>query len=276
MELELKKTHQTFNGLTQFWTHQSEYTKTVMNFSTYIPTGKIRGAIIWLSGLTCNEENFITKAGAQKYLSDSGIMVICPDTSPRGLDLPGEHLDYDFGSGAGFYVDAKTHHYKDHYRMYSYVSEEITTILRDQWKIDNLSIMGHSMGGHGALILGLREPKKFKSISAFSPIVNPSQSPWGIKALSGYLGEDESLWKQHDAVELIKSGRTHARPILIDQGLSDDFLHKELMPERFKEACHGEGQPLEIHLREGFDHSYYFITSFIENHIEHHKRYLYL
>lgn len=274
MELELKKTHQTFNGLTQFWSHQSSTTKTPMAFSTYVPEGKVRGCLIWLSGLTCNEENFITKAGAQQHLSDSGLMVICPDTSPRGLDLPGEHLSYDFGSGAGFYVNATTNHYKDHYQMYSYISEELTTIVRDHFNTDNLGIMGHSMGGHGALVFGLRESDKFKSVSAFSPIVNPTQSPWGIKALSGYLGEDEELWKNFDATELMKAGRKHSKPILIDQGASDEFLYNQLMPEKFKEACHDEGQSLELHLREGFDHSYYFISTFIGNHIEHHKRHL--
>ncbi len=266
------KTHKSFGGLVRFWEHNSTSTSTKMKFSTYTPPGKVNGALIWLSGLTCTDENFITKAGAQEHLAKAGLMVICPDTSPRGLKLPQEHDSYDFGSGAGFYVNAITEGYRDHYRMYDYVSKEIYSILQSEFKMDTrISISGHSMGGHGALIIGLRESTQFKSISAFAPIANPINSAWGKKALSGYLGPVEKSWFEYDACELIKSGLAHDQPILIDQGTQDEFVVGQLKPENLQAACQSNAkQKLILRMQEGYDHSYYFIASFIREHIEFH------
>ena len=263
------KTHKTFNGKTQFWSHDSKLTKTEMKFSTFIPEGEVKGCIIWLSGLTCNEENFITKAGAQKFLAENNLMVICPDTSPRGLNLPQEHESYDFGSGAGFYVDATTEGYKDHYKMYSYINEELYSLIETEFKQKNISIMGHSMGGHGALVLGLRN-KKYKAVSAFSPIVHPTIIKWGEKAFTGYLGSDKESWKSYDACELLKSHQVDGK-ILIHQGLNDEFLKDQLKTEEFEKAAKAAGQNYEVKYAEGYDHSYYFISSFIEEHIKHHR-----
>lgn len=272
--MEKLKSHKTFSGETAFWTHQSEITKTPMKFSTFIPSGEVKGCLIWLSGLTCTDENFITKAGSQKYLDDNKMMVICPDTSPRGLNLPGEHESYDFGSGAGFYVDATTDGYKDSYRMYSYVATELYEIIRSYFKVNSISISGHSMGGHGAIVIGLRNPDKFKSISAFSPIVNPIEAPWGQKAFTGYLGEDKKSWTDYDSCELLKKGKTHPAKILIHQGLKDEFLEKQLLTENFAKASELSGQAHEVKLCADFDHSYYFISTFIAEHIVHHGEYL--
>lgn len=274
MEAKALKSHKSFEGLTQFWEHDSASTKTKMKFSTFLPEGKVKGCLIWLSGLTCRDENFITKAGAQRYLSDSGLMVICPDTSPRGLDLPREHDADDFGSGAGFYLNATTDGYRDHYRMSDYISEELHTLVQKQFSIDprTIAISGHSMGGHGALTLGLRFPEKFCSISAFSPIVNPNQAPWGQKAFTGYLGDDHSRWNEYDATELIKAGRRHPKPMLVDQGLADPFLKTQLLTENFMEACQKARQPNTIHMRDGYDHSYYFVSTFIGEHVNFHSQ----
>ncbi len=263
------KTHKTFGGLTQFWEHDSEVTKTKMKFSTFTPSKAPRGALIFLSGLTCTDENFITKAGAQRKLEEAGLMVICPDTSPRGLSLAGEHESDDFGSGAGFYVDATTEGYRDHYRMYSYVTNEIYDLLQKQFGVSSISISGHSMGGHGALVMALREPMKFRSVSAFSPIVNPVEAPWGQKAFKGYLGSVDA-GKTYDATELVLAGHRATSQILIDQGLSDGFLERQLLTKNFEEACRSTGVKANIRMREGYDHSYYFISTFIGEHIDFH------
>ena len=269
------KNHKTFGGLTQFWEHDSTSTATKMKFSTFTPSTAPKACLIWLSGLTCTEENFMTKAGAQRFLEETGLMLVCPDTSPRGTHLPGEHESYDFGSGASFYVDATTDGYKDHYRMERYITEELYQLIADRFAVEGkISLFGHSMGGHGALTLGLRHPQKFVSISAFSPIVHPTAAAWGEKAFHGYLGSDKAEWKKHDAVELILAGKKHPRPVLVDQGLSDEFLEKQLLSSHLKEACEAKGQALELHMREGYDHSYYFISTFIENHIKFHAEHL--
>lgn len=272
--MEKLKSHKTFQGKTEFWSHDSSVTKTKMKFSTFIPEGEVRGAIIWLSGLTCTDENFITKAGAQRILSDKKLMVICPDTSPRGLDLPDEHTSYDFGSGAGFYLNASTEGYRDHYKMYDYIVSELYEIIQTNFKVNNISISGHSMGGHGALVIGLKNPTKFKAISAFSPITHPTTVPWGQKALKGYLGENEAAWKDWDSVELINSGLKHPQEILVSQGMSDEFLSNQLKPNDLEKTCKTHGQKLELNLEEGYDHSYYFIQSFIEKHISFHEKHL--
>ncbi len=272
--MQLTKTHKSFGGKTQFWKHSSRFTKTEMAFATFIPSRKPTSCLIWLSGLTCNEENFITKSGIQKYLAETSTMIICPDTSPRGLNLANEHESYDFGSGAGFYVNAEVDDYRDHYQMYDYVSIEIYELIQNEFNIkDGISIMGHSMGGHGALVMGLREPHKFKSVSAFSPIVNPILCPWGQKAFSGYLGSNQDLWKAYDACELVASGLQTKSPILVDQGTEDAFLNDQLHTDSFVQICTKFGQPLTLRYQEGYDHSYYFIASFIEDHVRFHGQF---
>lgn len=272
--MKLLKSHKSFEGRTEFFEHDSEKTKTKMNFSVIRPENSedINGGLIWLSGLTCNEENFITKAGAQRTATELGLVIICPDTSPRGLSLPKEHESYDFGSGAGFYVDSRTECYKDHYNMYSYVNTELYELFNETYNLNNnISIFGHSMGGHGALVIGLKNSDKYKSISAFAPIVNPLKVEWGKRAFTGYLGSDESLWSEYDACELIKSGKNHRNKILIDQGTEDEFLEKSLMTDNLVEACNGKDQGLDVRYQKGYDHSYYFISSFIEDHLRFHK-----
>ncbi len=273
--MNLLKSHKTYGGLTQFWEHDSKSTQTKMKVSTYLPSMPPKGCLIWLSGLTCTDENFITKAGAQKFLEAQQLMVVCPDTSPRGTNLPHEHESDDFGSGASFYVDATTPGYKDHYRMETYITDELYKLVAEKFSMKGkISLMGHSMGGHGALTLGLRHPELFQSLSALSPIVHPTAVPWGEKALKGYLGESKGEWKKHDTVELILAGKKHPKPILVDQGLSDPFLEKQLQTTHLREACEAKGQPAEIYMREGYDHSYYFISSFIEDHIAFHAKHL--
>ncbi len=271
MNITETKSIKTFDGFTKYFEHDSNITKTKMNFSVFTPKAEVKNAIIWLSGLTCTEENFITKAGAQAYLKDSNTMIICPDTSPRGLDLPGEHESYDFGSGAGFYINSTTENYKNNYRMYDYIKEEVVNILKENFKVTDISIMGHSMGGHGALILGLKEKNLFKSVSAFSPIVNPTKSPWGQKAFKGYLA-DEKEALLYDATELIKTGITRDDKILIDQGRSDQFLEEHLLTENIVNQARESGQKLEVKYRDGYDHSYFYISSFIGEHIEFHLK----
>ena len=271
MSYEILKKHKSFGGETIFCEHDSLATKTKMKFSAFLPreTQEVKTAIIWLSGLTCNEENFITKAGAQKFLSQTSTMIICPDTSPRGLGLVGEDDSYDFGSGAGFYVNAQKDPYSENYNMYDYVTKDLVGLLKDDFNIEKMSIMGHSMGGHGALIIGLRENNLFEAISAFSPIVNPMNCPWGQKAFTGYLGDNQEDWKLYDACELLKSTQ-HKNKILVDQGKADEFLENELLSENLIKACEESGQELSLNYREGYDHSYYFISSFIDEHLAYH------
>lgn len=272
--MKLLKSHKTFNGTTQFWSHDSLETKTEMKFSTFIPEGEVRGCLVWLSGLTCTDENFITKAGAQRVLAQEKMMVICPDTSPRGLNLPQEHESYDFGSGAGFYLDATTEGYRDHYRMYSYLLKEIYPLIQNHFGVKKVAISGHSMGGHGALVIGLKNPELFTSVSAFSPIVNPVAAPWGVKAFTGYLGEDKQSWIQYDSCELLRQNKTHPSGILIHQGTSDEFLASQLLTDRFVTAAEEMKQAHSVKMCEGYDHSYYFISTFIEEHILHHAKYM--
>jgi S-formylglutathione hydrolase len=275
MNIEILKKSKTFDGHTIFYKHQSEITKTPMNFSAFIPVSqKVDSAIIWLSGLTCNEENFITKSGVQNHLKNTNTMIICPDTSPRGLDLKGEHDAYDFGSGAGFFLNATTDGYKDHYKMYDYISKEIISILKDYFKVERISISGHSMGGHGALVLGLREKDLFKSVSAFSPIVNPIKSVWGKKIFEGYLGSLGEAAKKYDATEIVKTGEVRSDSILIEQGLDDEFYPDQLLTQNFENASKEAGQDLIVNYRKGYDHSYFFISSFIGSHISFHLEHL--
>lgn len=269
------KAHKCFDGTVRFYEHPSASTKTKMKFSTFTPNSRVAGCLIWLAGLECSEENFMAKAGAFRALNDAGLMVVCPDTSPRGLHLPHEHESWDFGSAASFYVDASTPGYRDHYKMYTYLTEELYDLIQKSFGVDDrISIFGHSMGGHGALVIGLREGAKFKSVSAFSPIVNPMACPWGEKAFKGYLGEDRNAWKNYDACELVKSGKKASSPLLIDQGTDDKFLKEQLLTDRLRDACAKSDQKALIQMREGYDHSYYFVSTFVADHIQFHADHL--
>ena len=263
-----------FGGVQGVYRHQSQHTNTPMQFSVFVPSAAARGKcpVLWfLSGLTCTEENFTVKAGAQKYAESYGMIVIVPDTSPRGAGIEGEGESYDFGTGAGFYLDATQAPWNENYRMYSYITQELQALVSDNFPIDcaRQGITGHSMGGHGALTIGLKNPRLYRSISAFAPISSPTQCPWGQKALSGYLGDDGSAWTQYDAVELIRNGRRSGE-ILVDQGEADNFLQEQLKPELLSSVCVETEQPLQLRMQPSYDHSYYFIASFIEDHIAFH------
>lgn len=274
MAAAVLKSHKTFEGLTQFWSHFSTENKCEMKFATFIPKGPVKGCVIWLSGLTATEENFITKAGAQKYLAQHNLMVIAPDTSPRELNLPGENDSENFGTGASMYVDATTPDYRTNYHMFSYVANELYFVIQNEFKVSNISIMGQSMGGHGALTIGLNHPEKFKVVSAFAPLCHPVKSVWTAAALKGYLGDDIEAWKKYDATELILAGKKHSVPILIHIGTVDEYLKKSILPDYFIEACKLKNQPLEFNWAEGYDHSYYFVSTFIEQHVKYHAQFL--
>jgi len=228
--------------------------------------------VFWLSGLTCTEENFTVKAGAQRVAAELGLVIVAPDTSPRGVNVPGEDDSYDFGSGAGFYLDATEAPWSQHYRMYSYVTGELPALIFKHFpaRADRQAIMGHSMGGHGALTIALKNPDTFASVSAFAPIVAPMQVPWGEKAFGRYLGSDRATWADYDATALIRAGRRHPGTILIDQGLADNFLAEQLQPNLFIDACESAGQAVELRMQLDYDHSYFFIATFIEDHLRHH------
>lgn len=249
-----------------------------MRFSVYLPPEaeyQSCPVLWWLSGLTCTDENFMQKAGAQQVAAEQGLILVAPDTSPRGLDLPGEHDSWDFGSGAGFYLDATQSPWSEHYRMFSYVTDELPELVAKHFNVDveRQSISGHSMGGHGALICGLKHPGRYLSIGAFSPIAAPSQCPWGKKAFSAYLGDDKTQWAQWDAAELLEQASL-MQPMRVEQGLADEFLAEQLLPDKMLEAAYAKDFPLEYHPRAGYDHSYYFIATFIKEHINWHLRYL--
>lgn len=263
-----------FDGTVAYYSHGSQACGCDMRFAVFIPPQAKAGPVpvlYYLSGLTCTEENFTAKAGAQRYAADHGLMLVAPDTSPRGANLPGENDDWDFGTGASFYVDATEDPWRHYYRMYSYITEELTALVAQNFPIqpDRQGIFGHSMGGHGALVMGLRNPDLFKSISAFAPITAPMRCPWGTKAFGYYLGSDITRWRQYDASELVKD-HASSRLILIDQGTADSFLQEQLKPELFEVACQEAGQPLKLRRQEGYDHSYFFIATFMADHIKHH------
>lgn len=278
--MELKKQHFCHGGVVQYYTHESVETKCAMSFSLFLPpeheSKKNIPYIVFLSGLTCTEDNFTTKAGAYKKAAALGLAILAPDTSPRGADVP-NHEDYDFGQGAGFYLDATQEPWAKNFRMESYIMKELLPAVENQMSLDtnHKSIMGHSMGGHGALTLYLRYKGKFKSCSAFSPIVAPAQVPWGQKAFTTYL-KDKATWAEHDACALMEKQERASEnaPILIDQGTADDFLKEQLKPELFQAACDKVGQALSLRLQDGYDHSYFFIQSFIDDHLDWHKPYL--
>ncbi len=277
--LELKSAHACFGGAQRFYEHFSREINLPMKFSVFLPTKALMGekvpAVMYLAGLTCTEETFMTKAGAQRLANELGIALIAPDTSPRGAKVAGESDAWDFGVGAGFYLDATQQPWATNWRMESYLLTELLPLITDKLPIDGsrIGIFGHSMGGHGALTLALRHPGLFKSVSAFAPISNPVNCPWGQKAFSGYLGEDQQAWDAHDATRLMLTQKQAPYPngILVDQGMADKFLmEKQLLPEAFEAACAQVGQPLMLRMQPGYDHGYYFIQTFLEDHLKHH------
>ncbi|TCB80424.1 S-formylglutathione hydrolase [Acinetobacter sp. ANC 4173] len=265
-----------FGGWQDVYKHDSSSLNCAMNFAIYIPeheSGEKLPVLYWLSGLTCTEQNFITKAGVQQFAAQHKIIIVAPDTSPRGEDVANVE-DYDLGQGAGFYLNATQLPWSKHYQMYDYIVNELPTLIEQNFPAsDKRSIFGHSMGGHGALTIALKNPTRYHSVSAFSPIVTPSQVPWGQKAFTAYLGPDQESWKAYDASELLQQFGT-SLPILIDQGLADSFLDMQLQPQQFAEIAKQKNVNLTLNLRENYDHSYYFIASFIGQHIGFHSKIL--
>jgi len=266
-----------FDGQQQRYAHRSDCCGCDMTFGIFLPPQAEAGTrvpvLFWLSGLTCSDENFVTKAGAQRYAAEHGVALVAPDTSPRGVDLPGEDDSYDFGSGAGFYVDATRDPWSSHYRMYSYVLDELRELVNGSFPVDaeRTGIFGHSMGGHGALVMALRHPEVFRSVSAFAPICSPTRVPWGRKAFTGYLGDDPAAWRDYDAVELIRE-KGSTMPLLVHQGEADEFLDEQLRPDLLEQACREQDVELSLERCPGYDHSYYFIATFVGEHIAHHAR----
>lgn len=278
---EVVSQHRCFKGTVGFYKHEAASTSCAMKFSVFTPPqaqSERVPVLYYLAGLTCTEETFMIKAGAQRVAAELGIMLVAPDTSPRGVKLPGDSDNWDFGVGAGFYVDATVEPWSRHYRMYTYVTQELRALIEAQFPADpaRTGIFGHSMGGHGALTIALRNPNRYRSVSAFAPIAAPKQCPWGQKAFSGYLGPDRGQWSTHDATELVATVKDAAQkpPILIDQGLSDQFLQTQLHPHLFEEAAKKVGYPLQLRRHEGYDHGYYFISTFMEDHLVHHAKIL--
>jgi S-formylglutathione hydrolase len=274
MSLERIEHRACFGGWQDVYRRRSEVLGCDMNFAVYLPpqadTQKLP-VLYWLSGLTCTEQNFITKAGAQRYAAEHGLILVAPDTSPRG-DEVADADGYDLGKGAGFYLNATQTPWSRHYRMYDYVASELPALIEANFPAtDSRSISGHSMGGHGALIVALKNPGRYRSVSAFSPIVAPSQVPWGEKAFSAYLGEDREAWKAWDTVELVAAAQERL-PLLVDQGDADEFLAVQLKPELLQASCEAAGHPLQLRLQPGYDHSYYFIETFIGEHIAYHAK----
>jgi len=279
MSLELISQNKVAGGWLKRYRHQASSLNCEMVFAIYLPPQAEEQDVpfvYWLSGLTCTDENFTQKAGAFKAAAELGLALVCPDTSPRGSDFPGEHDSYDFGSGAGFYINATQAPWNAHYQMYSYVSEELPALVEEQFPFNgNRAISGHSMGGHGALICALKNPQRYSSVSAFAPISNPTECPWGEKAFTGYLGENRSDWENWDASILIRRSRNGAKlPMLIDQGTDDDFLSEQLKPEALTAACTNADYPMRLRMQPGYDHSYFFISSFIDDHLRFHADHL--
>ena len=271
----LRSEHRAFGGVQGFYEHASEACAGPMRFSVYLPPGAVRGqevpALYYLAGLTCTEETFMAKAGAQRVASELGLALVTCDTSPRAARFPGDEAAWDFGQGAGFYLDATQAPWSSAYRMETYVTRELREVVEAGFPVrrDVRGLFGHSMGGHGALTLALRHPGAYQSVSALAPIVAPSQVPWGQKAFTAYLGDDRNAWREWDAVELVATAKERL-PLLVDQGADDDFLQQQLRPGLLRDACAAAGHPLALRLQPGYDHSYYFIASFLGEHFEHH------
>ncbi|MEZ9523604.1 S-formylglutathione hydrolase [Enterovibrio norvegicus] len=279
MSIENTSSNRSFGGWHKQYTHASRTVHCDMRFAIFLPpqaseTNKVP-VLYWLSGLTCSDENFMQKAGAHRIAAELGIAIVAPDTSPRGENIPDDPDGaYDFGIGAGFYVNATEAPWNRYYHMYDYVVKELPAVIEDHFPVSNVkAISGHSMGGHGALSIALKNSDLYRSVSAFSPIVNPVNVPWGQKALSNYLGDDKNAWREYDSCALIKKATSHL-PMLIDQGDADQFLHDQLKPENLLQAAEEAGYPLALRMQEGYDHSYYFISSFIEDHVRFHAKHL--
>lgn len=274
--LELISEHRCFDGVQRFYRHESTEIGLPMGFSVFIPPQAEHGPVpvlFFLAGLTCTDETFMIKAGAQRLAAEHGLMLVAPDTSPRGAGVPGEDDHWDFGTGAGFYLDATQAPWSKHYRMESYIVQELSALVTTALPGDpaRIGVFGHSMGGHGALVLAQRYPERFRSVSAFAPVAAPMRCPWGVKAFSAYLGEDQKTWARYDASALMeKSQQPFPQGILVDQGLADNFLAEQLYPDAFEAACKTANQPLTLRRHAGYDHGYYFISSFIKDHIAFH------
>jgi S-formylglutathione hydrolase len=278
MTLTTLEEHRCHGGIHGVYRHESSATQCAMEFAVYVPPQAEHGKVpvlYWLSGLTCTWANFTEKAGVQRHAAAHGLIVVAPDTSPRGIGLPGEDDAYDFGSGAGFYVDATVMPWARHYRMYTYVTQELPALIEASLPVDRerRGIFGHSMGGHGALICALKNPERYRSLSAFAPICAPMRCPWGEKAFAGYLGDDRATWRAWDATELA-SGSGWQSEVLVDQGSADNFLANQLKPHLLQEAFAQAGIPLTLRYQAGYDHSYYFMQTFIGEHLAHHARLL--
>jgi len=274
MTLEIISKHACHGGVLGYYKHRSQATDGEMKFAVYEPPSiaKARAPVLYyLAGLTCNEETFVIKAGALEHAARHGIVLVAPDTSPR-VQLPGDRDSWDFGIAAGFYLDATRAPWAPHYRMYTYVVDELPQVIVANFNVDahRSGLMGHSMGGHGALIIGLKNPQKYRSLSAFAPISAPSQVPWGAKAFTGYLGENHAAWREYDACELLSHGRQFSDIILVDQGLADKFLEQQLRPDLLEAAAKAAGQRLELRMHRGYDHGYFFIQTFIRDHMDWH------
>ncbi|AKJ29340.1 S-formylglutathione hydrolase [Caldimonas brevitalea] len=277
--LELLASHACFDGEQRYYRHASRRVGLPMRFGLYLPPqaageGARLPVLFYLAGLTCTEETFAIKAGAQRWAAELGLVLVTPDTSPRGADLPGEAQSWDFGVGAGFYLDATRAPWRRHWRMETYLLDELLPLIGEQFPVDlqRAGVFGHSMGGHGALTLALRHPGMFRSVSALAPIAAPSRCPWGEKAFTGYLGDDRRAWAAHDATELMARQTEPPYPdgILVDQGLDDQFLAEQLHPHLLEAACAAVGQPLTLRRHAGYDHSYYFVASFVQDHLRFH------
>ena len=276
--MELISEHACFGGTQGFYRHESQLIGLPMRFGVFVPPQAMHAPVpvlFFLAGLTCTEETFAIKAGAQQFAAQHGLMLVMPDTSPRDTGVEAADAAWDFGAGAGFYLDAVQAPWSTHWRMGSYVAQELRQLVLSKFaaRADRVGIFGHSMGGHGALTLALKNPGLYQSVSAFAPIAAPMRCPWGTKAFSGYLGDDTKAWARHDATELVKAG-ARVPPLLIDQGLADKFLAEQLHPHLFEAACIEAGQALTLRRHEGSDHGYYFIATFMADHIAHHAKYL--
>ncbi|XP_055678602.1 S-formylglutathione hydrolase [Lutzomyia longipalpis] len=275
--LKLVSSNRIFGGDQRVYSHESKELGCEMKFSVFLPPQASEGGklpvLFWLSGLTCTEANFVQKAGGQKYAAELGLIIVCPDTSPRNVNIPGEDDSWDFGSGAGFYVDATQEPWKKHYRMFSYVTKELLDLVEANFPVNSekKGIFGHSMGGHGALVCSLKNPGLFRSVSTFAAISNPINCPWGVKAFSGYFGENREEWKNWDATELVKTYNGPPLEVFLDQGDADQFLKEnQLLPNNLAEACRAANFPFILRMRDGYDHSYFYIATFIEEHLRYH------
>ena len=278
MAIETISEQRCFGGVQGFYKHESAETGGTMKFGVFRPpqAGKRKVPVLYyLAGLTCTEETFVIKAGAQRVAAELGIMIVTPDTSPRDTGIEGATGDWEFGEAAGFYLDATTPAFAKRFRMYSYVTKELPSVIGASFAFADMSresIFGHSMGGHGALTIALKNPERYKSVSAFAPIVAPSEVPWGQKALPRYLGDDRKTWRSYDACALLEDGKRFPGTILVDQGYADKFLEVQLQHWRLDAACRKAGQPLTLRAHAGYDHSYYFIQTFVEDHLRHHAQ----